>query len=100
VFYVVNLREANHWYPGDLELRTTVRSAVGIGGCPDVGFCLSVVPAVDGRPATVDGRPIPLDRPGTAAGRVHLDLPILDFHSTRAVLRVFGDSIEIRVDGG
>lgn len=98
VSYVVNLREANHWYPGDLDMRTTVRSAVRIGGCSDVSFCLSVVSPVDGHTATVNGRPIPLDRPGTAAGRVHLDLPTLAFHSDRAVLRVFGDSIEIRVD--
>jgi len=95
VYYVVDLKEARHWYPGELEMTTVVRNGVRIGGCPEVAFCLTAIAPVEGQSAVVDGRPVPLDRPGEASGAVVVELPSFSFRSDRANLRVFADSISI-----
>lgn len=95
VYYVVDLTEARHWYPGENEMTTVVREALRIGGCGGPEFCLTVIAPVAGRTVSVGDTNLPLDRPGQAEGVTRLELPAFEFGSRLARVTVYEDSVSI-----
>ncbi len=95
--YGVGAREETMRF-GDGPDRLTIRGLAVTETTPSWVWVSIVVTIVRGHVALVDGHPVPLDRPGTdILGALELNLANVSLVSRRAQLKVFSDSIAVRM---
>jgi hypothetical protein len=93
--YSLGVRELTVWF-GRGDTRLQARAAVIERCCTPPSY--EVIVPVNGMHATVDGEPLPLDRPGlTGSGAITLSLPLLAMRADSARVNVFADSVIIHL---